>query len=85
MSLIKKEIVFQNMYQTQCEQVLKALKMTCSQPCSQGGYRKKGLKCKFPVSAHTLSLKFKAFYEDGGIQKESESSSPKLTPPPHHR
>jgi len=45
-----------------CEQLLNSFKRACSHPCLQGGHRGKGLKCKCPFSAHSLSRVFKGFY-----------------------
>ena len=62
MTLIKRKMIFQIIYQSQCGQVLNNLKMACTHPCSQGSYRVKGLRLNFPVSAHNLSLEFESFY-----------------------
>ena len=62
MTLIEKQMSFQEMYQLKCGQVLNSLKKPCLHPCSQGGYREKRLKYNFPISAHTLSLEFERFY-----------------------
>ena len=83
MTLMKKKMSFQKVYQIKCGQVLNSLKMACTHPCSQGSYRVKGLKLNFLISAHSLSLEFKSFYRIWTIFKKGEKPSSILTTPPH--
>ena len=83
-ALMKEGITFKRLYQSQCGQVLNSLKITCTLPCSQGGYRENGLKCDFAISAHRLSFEFKSFYGIWEFFREWGESSPILTTLPHH-
>ena len=67
-----------------CEQVLNSFKTGWIQFCSQGAYRKKGLKYDLSISAHSLSLEFKSFYRVWITFKRQENTSPILTTLPHH-
>ena len=83
-ALMKKEFSFERLSQAQCGQVLNSLKIACTLPCSQGGYRENGLKCDFAISAHRQSLEFKSFYGLWGFFRKWGESSPILTTLPHH-
>ena len=84
MALMNHKTTFQKIYQIKCGQVLNSLKMACTLPCSQGGYRVKGLTFNFPISAHSLNLEFKSFYRIWHFVKNGEKSSPILTTSAHH-
>ena len=80
MALINNKIISQKLYQRaylikpiKCVQLLKNLKTACIHYCSQGGYRIKGLKCDFSISAHSLSLEFKSFYGIWRFLKSGEN------------
>ena len=81
---IKAQGLYKFDYKVKCGQVLKNLKMTCPLPCSQGGYREKGLNFNFPNSAHRGSFEFKGFYGIWGLVRKWGKSSPILTTLPHH-
>ena len=80
---IKAQGLYKFDYKVKCGQVLKNLKMTCPLPCSQGGYREKGLNFNFPNSAHRGSFEFKGFYGIFGVVRKWGKSSPILTTLPH--